>query len=209
MLEKGSYPIDLVMVESFFIKNGIERSNTPCPLCKLLEVGFWIHIKCLIENIVKSRENVFQEKYLYYLESTIQVECTYDSLKRIRENIRILMSMGNIFTTRELDSLMELEIGGNLGKIATTYKCGANIGQLSFSFRRKSMKKGLCDNQFKHSIAEILESFIRFDISCPRFIENGTMNTRENVGTLIIRKNLKRSQELSHPLFKLCTIKTK
>lgn len=106
-IQKCSDAIGFIMIFSEFLENSILWSHSPHSLSKLLEIGFWIDIKSILEDMRERRIHMFHEKTTSHFHSPIEIECSDKRLESVRQNIRIHVASCNRFSSRELDSMGE------------------------------------------------------------------------------------------------------
>lgn len=206
-MERCCDDICLVVICSDLLNNLVYWSYSPYLLCEFLKSWLRIYEEWLFENMRKCRIDMFNDKFFGNLKSLIEIECSDDCLKGIRENIWILMSFGIVFSTRHLDPIREVEMMSNLGEIATSHECWADIREFSFWFFWKTMKECLSDHEFENRITEILKSLIGLCIAICCLIEHGSMNTRECVEVWIFWNDIEWIEECGNLLLKFWTSK--
>jgi hypothetical protein len=188
------YEIYLVMIGSDLLDHTIDRSDPPDLLSELLESRLGVYKKGLFENMRQCRVDMREDELSGPIESLIQIECSDDRLERIGEDVRILMSLRIVLTTRDLYRMREVKLMSNLSQIASSDKCWADIGEFSLWFLRKCMIECLCNDELEDGIPEILESLVGLTISICDLIEDRSMDTSERIEIRIFRQYLERSE---------------
>ena len=70
----------------------------------------------------------------------IQIESPDDCLESVSEDIRVLMTLRIVLTTRDLYRLSEMKSVSNLSEVATSHKSRSYIGELSLRLLRELME---------------------------------------------------------------------
>ncbi len=153
------------------IDDMIDWDSPPDLLSEFLESRLGINKKRLFEDMRQSRVDMSEDEVFHSLESLIQIECTDDRLESIGKYIRILVSLRIVLATRDLYRMSKVKPMSNLGQIATSDKCRADICEFSLRLGWECMIECLCDDEFEYCISEIFESLIGLTISIGNLVE--------------------------------------
>jgi hypothetical protein len=153
------------VILSFFFEYLIERSNSPYSLRNLLEIGLWIDIESLLDDMINGRIDMLEYKLLSDLKSLCKIESSNQSFKRIGENIWIFMSSSKKFATRELYHLSKSKLCSNFSKITTPNERGSYIREFPFWLLRIIKKELFRNNQLENSVSEKFKTLITLTIS--------------------------------------------